>query len=485
MKTQAELRVLKGEAVEQILDDLAMLRIQVFREWPYLYDGNLVYERRYMASYRNNPNAVLVAAFDGDRLVGASTGTPLEAHSKEFSEPLDGRGIDMARCFYCAESVLLPEYRGQGLGHGFFDMREAHARDLGMTASLFCAVVRPADHPGRPDRYRPLDPFWKKRGYVPLDGCVATFSWRDLGGRERNPQAFADLAPDPMRIAAAAWPLTWHDGWDSFEKKVRRWVSETDADLLVFPEYGLMELVSLAGRPLELDASAAFVSDATPRVEGLFEELAKGQGKYILAPSGPVETAGRFVNRASFFGPLGRLGHQDKQIMTPWERDPWCIVPGDPLRLFETPIGAIGVLICYDAEFPLLGRALVEAGAEILLCPSATEDLSGSTRVTLGARARAMEGQCISVVAPLLGSAPWCEAVDANRGRAGMYGPPDRGFPQTGILAEGDIDLPGWTQSGVDLGAIEQVRRCGQVRAVLHWPEQAKKRCQSADTFAP
>ncbi|MEL7082475.1 MAG: GNAT family N-acetyltransferase [Pseudomonadota bacterium] len=186
MTTTPEVRILKGEEVEQYLDDLALLRIQVFREWPYLYDGNLVYERRYMASYRNNPDAVLIAAFDQGKLVGASTGTPLMAHASEFATPLEGRGIDMERSFYCAESILLPDYRGQGLGHSFFDVREAHARELGMKASIFCAVTRPDDHPDRPDRYRPLDPFWKKRGYTPITGCVAHFSWCDLGADKES-----------------------------------------------------------------------------------------------------------------------------------------------------------------------------------------------------------------------------------------------------------------------------------------------------------
>ncbi|MDF0602125.1 GNAT family N-acetyltransferase [Psychromarinibacter sp. C21-152] len=173
-----DLRPLTGEAVEAALDDLARLRIAVFRDWPYLYDGDLGYERDYMASYRDNPRAILVGAFDGDRLVGAATGTPMEDHAEDFAAPFAGR--DLAEMFYCAESVLLPEYRGQGAGHGFFDAREAHARALGRTWSAFCAVVRPQDHPLRPAEYRPLDAFWRKRGYAPVEGAVAYFRWKDV-----------------------------------------------------------------------------------------------------------------------------------------------------------------------------------------------------------------------------------------------------------------------------------------------------------------
>jgi GNAT superfamily N-acetyltransferase len=179
-------RVLRGADVAAALDDLARLRISVFRDWPYLYDGDLAYEREYMASYRDNPRAVLVGAFDGQALVGASTGTPLEDHAEDFARAFDGqahegRGIALSDVFYCAESVLLPAYRGQGAGHAFFDHREDHARGLGRKWSAFCAVERPADHPARPADYRPLVGFWRKRGYVPLAGAKAGFAWKDLG----------------------------------------------------------------------------------------------------------------------------------------------------------------------------------------------------------------------------------------------------------------------------------------------------------------
>ena len=183
---------LTGAALVAALDEVARLRIEVFRDWPYLYDGDLSYEQRYMTTYRDSASAIVVGAFDDDRLVGASTGTPLTEHEDDFAHPFAGSGIDLEEVFYCAESVLLPEYRGQGAGHGFFDHREAHARALGFKKSAFCGVQRPADHPMRPNDYAPLDPFWRKRGYAPLPGVVAEFSWKDLGdaGETQKPLQF-------------------------------------------------------------------------------------------------------------------------------------------------------------------------------------------------------------------------------------------------------------------------------------------------------
>ncbi len=171
---------LTGAAAEAALDRLARLRIEVFRTWPYLYDGDEAYERAYLQRFRDSRDAVLVGAFDGDTLVGASTGAPLEQHAGDFAAAFDGQGVALEDVFYCAESVLLPRYRGHGIGHRFFDAREAHARALGRTYAAFCGVVRSADHPLKDPGYRPLDPFWRKRGYAPLEGAVAHFRWKDM-----------------------------------------------------------------------------------------------------------------------------------------------------------------------------------------------------------------------------------------------------------------------------------------------------------------
>lgn len=182
------IEALSGPALEAALDGVAALRIRVFRDWPYLYAGSMAYERGYLAPYRDNPRAVVAGAFDGARLVGAATGTPMEDHAADFAAPFAGTGLALSDIFYCAESVLLPEYRGQGAGHRFFDIREAKAASLNRRHVAFCAVQRPDDHPARPAGYRPLDAFWRARGYAPLPGVVATFRWTDAGDSLETPK---------------------------------------------------------------------------------------------------------------------------------------------------------------------------------------------------------------------------------------------------------------------------------------------------------
>ena len=173
-------RVLEEAALRAALDGLAQLRLTVFREWPYLYAGSADYERWYLERFAGAPGAVIVGAFEDRDLVGAATAAPLIHEHDAFKAPFRDRGYALANIFYFAESVLLPAYRGRGLGHRFFDLREAHARQLGFADATFCAVVRPDDHPLRPEGYRPLDAFWRKRGYAPVAGLTAAFNWQDL-----------------------------------------------------------------------------------------------------------------------------------------------------------------------------------------------------------------------------------------------------------------------------------------------------------------
>lgn len=282
---------------------------------------------------------------------------------------------------------------------------------------------------------------------------------------------------DDFVAAAAQYPVRRPASWADFEAHLTRWVEEAagrDAKLLVFPEYASMVLGALLDESLHADLAGQLVAlqDLRGAYVDLHLRLASRHGVHILAGSFPWRVEdGRYVNRAWFCGPSGTAAFQDKQVMTRFEREHWGISTGEPLRVFDTALGCIGVSICYDSEFPQLVRAQVEAGAELLLVPSCTDAAAGYHRVLVASRARALESQCPVLLSPLVGEAAWSPAIDVNVGAAGVYGPPDRGFPDDGVLAQGLLNEPGWIYVRIDPAATREVRRDGKVLNLRHWPE--------------
>jgi predicted amidohydrolase len=158
--------------------------------------------------------------------------------------------------------------------------------------------------------------------------------------------------------------------------------------------------------------------------------------------------------------------------MTRFEREQWGIAGGTLLNVFDIGDCKIGIAICYDIEFPLIAHAMSEAGAELILAPSCTDTLAGANRVHVGARARALENQVYVAVAPTVGEAAWSPAVDVNTGWAALYATPDRGFPDDGILAKGELNHPGWVYAELDFDRLRAARANAQVFTRADWNNQ-------------
>lgn len=278
-----------------------------------------------------------------------------------------------------------------------------------------------------------------------------------------------------MKIATAAYPLDVLTSDAQYEDKIEAWVAEAagaGAALLVFPEYAAMELATLDGLAVagDLERSLWAVSDRLAQADAVHQRLAAEYGVHIVAGSGPAAADTRPVNRARLITPNGQIGVQDKQIMTRFEAEEWDVVPGNPLQVFDTALGKIGILICYDAEFPLLGRAL--SACDVICVPSVTEAQAGYWRVRIGAQARALEQQCITAMSSVVGDADWSEALGTSHGVGGVFCPPDMGFPETGVLGLGQMNCPGWTYAEADLAQVAAVRRDGVVLNRSHWEGQ-------------
>lgn len=180
------LETFTGSAAKPYIPELATLRMKIFRDFPYLYEGDLAYEENYLSTYLASPDSFLAIVFDGDKVVGATTAIPLLQETEEFKKPFVEHGYDLTKIFYFGESLLYPQYRGQGIGVRFFEERERQAQSSGATIATFCAVERSDDHPLKPAGYQPLHGFWRKRGFERKPKLRTSYSWKDIGDAEET-----------------------------------------------------------------------------------------------------------------------------------------------------------------------------------------------------------------------------------------------------------------------------------------------------------
>lgn len=285
-----------------------------------------------------------------------------------------------------------------------------------------------------------------------------------------------------VKFASCQYAIELFDGWDAYAAHLERLAGEAveaGAQLLLLPEYAAMALTGLLPEAErgDLHKSIAAIQPLIPRWLDLCEAIACRHGVWFCPGSAPVLDAdGKYRNRAFLFGPQGPAGHQDKIVMTRFEREQWFIAAGTGgLLSFDTPLGRLGILICYDNEFPMLARRLAEEGVELILAPSCTDTEAGYHRVRIGAQARALENQLAVLVSPTAGSAPWSPAVDENFGRAALYVPADYGMPPSGVFVESEAlttQTSRWLIGEIDLEKVAALRLGGQVALYRDWPEQ-------------
>ncbi|AFZ66740.1 carbon-nitrogen hydrolase family protein [Deinococcus peraridilitoris] len=290
-----------------------------------------------------------------------------------------------------------------------------------------------------------------------------------------------------MKLALAQYPVSYLQSWEAAAEKISNWTAqaaEAGAQVLVFPEYASMELTSLLSVQEQQDVKKQLpaLQPYRERFVELHRDLARRHGVYLLAGSFPVHEDGRYVNRAYFLAPGGRVEFQDKLVMTRFETDTWGVAPGKGLKVFDTACGRLGVNICYDSEFPHLARALAQSGADLLLVPSCTEAITGYHRVEIGSRARALENQMYTAQSPLIGTAPWNEVIDVNTGAAGVYGPIDHGFSPggDGVVVKGPLNVATWVYADLDLARLREVRENGHTINARDWPHGVRQAAPGA-----
>lgn len=268
-----------------------------------------------------------------------------------------------------------------------------------------------------------------------------------------------------MKIAACQYHLEVLTSWDNYTAKIESLViqaAKQDARLLLLPEYAGVEV-----------ACGKFPSDAAmykklqpliPKYIDFYKNLARQYQIYIQPGTIMFAiTSGQYVNRAYFFGPEGMHGFQDKLQLIEYEKESCLLQSGKDQTVFNTALGVIGIAICYDSEFPEVVRRLVRAGANLILVPSYTTSLAGYHRVFLSCRARAIENQCYVAISYIVGTVDLGGGIENTVGQAVILGPADEGFPDDGIIAQGNMNQEMIIAADISFEKLLSVRKSGQV----------------------
>jgi predicted amidohydrolase len=271
----------------------------------------------------------------------------------------------------------------------------------------------------------------------------------------------------PVRVCSIQYALRRVPDFEAFARQVEAFVDvgdDYDADLVIFPELLSAQLISTLPPDFDPAESMRQVAERyTAEFDGLFRHLSGTYDRIIVAGTHPRMVEGALMNVAATFVPGHPPVLQPKLHLTPTERRVWQFTSGHELHVVETDFGAFAVAICYDTQFPEIGRILAENGVQLLLVPYLTDDRRGWARVTTCSRARAMENQFFVVTAGMVGSLPLITDLTAQYAQSGIYTPADYAFPQDGVAAEVAVNAEMVAVADLDLSLLDQVRRDGSV----------------------
>lgn len=268
-----------------------------------------------------------------------------------------------------------------------------------------------------------------------------------------------------LRVSAVQYHLHTIDSFDEFAKQVEHYIKtaqEYDSDFVLFPEFFTTQLLSIDkgdGQPRTIQD----LPDFTEQYLSLFTKLAKQSNMHIIGGTHVLRRSGKLFNVAHLFYPDGKVEKQAKLHITPTEVKEWNMSQGESLSVFETDKGKIAMLTCYDIEFPEIVRMARAKGADVIFCPSCTDDRHGFHRVRYTSHARAIENQVYVVTTGTVGALPKVDFMRANFGQAVVITPNDIPFPPKGLLVEGEINQDMIVTADLHMDLLYEVRESGSV----------------------
>jgi predicted amidohydrolase len=268
-----------------------------------------------------------------------------------------------------------------------------------------------------------------------------------------------------MRVSAVQYHLHTIKSFEEFAAQCEHYIKtaqEYGSEFVLFPEFFTTQLLSI-GSEQETSLTINELPGFTDQYLNLFQSFAIKTGMHIIGGTHIISRYGKLYNVAHLFYPNGRIEEQAKLHITPSEIQEWNMSAGDSFRVFDTDKGRIAMLTCYDIEFPEIVRMAKAKGADVIFCPSCTDERHGFHRVRYTSHARAIENQVYVVLTGTVGSLPTVDFMRANFGQAAVITPNDIPFPPKGLMVEGELNHDMVVTADLDLNLLYEVRERGSV----------------------
>jgi predicted amidohydrolase/ribosomal protein S18 acetylase RimI-like enzyme len=467
--------------------------------FPEQVDDGTGWEPRHLDNHiRIFPQGQIVAELEG-QIIGACSSLIVDMGADPY-RPHTYHGITDSYFFYThnpqgdtlygAAVCTHPEFRGLGIGHLLYEARRELCRKMNLRRIL--AGGRLADY-ARQANGLSLEDYVRKVEYNELRDQVLSFQLREgfvVRGILRDymvDPASGDAAAliewqnpnyidrqshnQKIRVACVQYSMRGVESFEQFAEYVEHFMDtacDYRADFVVFPEFFSVQLLSQPSlRGLTSLEGIRKLAEFTDQFLNLMSRLAKEYGLHIVAGSHPIPRGLVLENVCPFFFPDGTYVVQPKLHITPSEKRHWGITGGNELRVIQTAKAKIGILICYDAEFPETARYLADNGAEVIFVPYCTDDRQGYLRVKNCCQARAIENQVYVVTSGVIGNLPSVPAMDIHYARAGVYSPSDFEFARDGVQAEADSNVEMLLVTDLDIDDIHRSRSAGSVTPYL------------------
>ncbi len=391
---------------------------------------------------------------------------------------------------YGLDVLVHPEYRGYRLGRRLYDARKELCREDNYRAILaggripeyhnHSREMSPQQYIEKVIRQELHDPvlsfqlsndFQVRRvleDYIPEDrksrGNATLLEWVNIYYQRVQPSTL-NAQPSQVRIGMVQWQMRRVGSVEEFLEQVEFFVdaiSDYQSDFCVFPEFFNAPLMALGDQQTSV-AAIRSLAERTPEIRDALAHLAVTYNINIVGGSMPILEDGEMYNVAYLFKRDGRVESQYKLHMTPQERRSWAMKGGDSLRVFDTDAGKVGVLICYDVEFPELARIMGEKGMQILFVPYWTDTKNGYLRVRRCAQARAIENECYVAITGSVGNLPRVDNSEIQYSQSAVFSPSDFAFPHDAVMAETTPNTEMTLLVDLDLDKLKELRNEGSV----------------------